>query len=253
MKVYIGSRLQQLRKEKGISQEELADLLGVSRQSVSKWELDTAYPETEKLIKLAQFYQITLDSLINPDHKEYESHVIKPTYDRFRYEYKSNKKLFGLPLIHVNIGNGLYRAKGVFAIGMISKGFVSLGLLSFGLFSLGVGSIGLISLGVFTLGLLLAMGSVAIGMIAIGAIAIGLFSIGAVSIGYFSIGALSIAKYVAIGDHAYGLIAVGETKVSGTYSFIPPYDVQDINQLIDTKVPSYWKVFKELVKLLIKT
>ena len=43
-----GDKLTKLRKQKNLTQEQLADMLGVSRQSVSKWESDTAYPETDK-------------------------------------------------------------------------------------------------------------------------------------------------------------------------------------------------------------
>ena len=51
-----GEKLSRLRKENNYPQEELAELLGVSRQSVSKWESDAAYPETEKLIKIGKIY-----------------------------------------------------------------------------------------------------------------------------------------------------------------------------------------------------
>ncbi len=56
--------LQYLRKKNKITQEELADELGVSRQSVSKWETGEAYPETEKLILLSDKFGVTLDELI---------------------------------------------------------------------------------------------------------------------------------------------------------------------------------------------
>ena len=56
--------LRNLRREKNLSQEQLAELLNVSRQSVSKWEQDNSYPETEKLIQLAQKLDISLDALL---------------------------------------------------------------------------------------------------------------------------------------------------------------------------------------------
>lgn len=57
--------LKQIRKEKGISQEELAELLEVSRQAVSKWEQGAGYPEVEKLIALSQILSVSLDSLMS--------------------------------------------------------------------------------------------------------------------------------------------------------------------------------------------
>lgn len=57
-------KLQSLRKSKGISQEQLAELLDVSRQSISKWESGQNYPEIDKLIKLSDLFDITLDDLV---------------------------------------------------------------------------------------------------------------------------------------------------------------------------------------------
>lgn len=56
--------LKKLRSEKNLSQEQLAELLGVSRQAVSKWEQDGGYPETEKLIQLADKLDVSLDALL---------------------------------------------------------------------------------------------------------------------------------------------------------------------------------------------
>ena len=56
--------LKQLRKEKQLSQEELADILDVSRQAVSKWEQGIGYPEVEKLLLLSSKLNISLDSLM---------------------------------------------------------------------------------------------------------------------------------------------------------------------------------------------
>lgn len=67
MTIEIANRLQKLRKEKGYSQEQLADLLGISRQAVSKWERAEASPDTDNLICLAKLYGISLDELLNTD------------------------------------------------------------------------------------------------------------------------------------------------------------------------------------------
>lgn len=58
----LGEKLAKLRKENNYTQEQLADIFGVSRQSVSKWESDVAYPETDKLIKLGGIVRV-LDGL----------------------------------------------------------------------------------------------------------------------------------------------------------------------------------------------
>ena len=62
-----GENLQRLRKEKGMSQERLAEILEVSRQAISKWESNTAYPETEKLIALSNLFGVSIDYLIKGD------------------------------------------------------------------------------------------------------------------------------------------------------------------------------------------
>lgn len=58
-------KLQKIRKENNITQEQLADKLNVSRQAVSKWESGTAYPDTEKLIQISKMFKVSLDDLIN--------------------------------------------------------------------------------------------------------------------------------------------------------------------------------------------
>ena len=60
-------KLTKLRKEKGLSQEELADKLDVSRQSVSKWELGSTYPEMDKLLTMCKIFNVTLDDLTNDE------------------------------------------------------------------------------------------------------------------------------------------------------------------------------------------
>ena len=55
--------LKQARKDKGMSQEELAEMLSVSRQAVGKWEAGQGYPESEKLIELARMLYFSIDWL----------------------------------------------------------------------------------------------------------------------------------------------------------------------------------------------
>lgn len=62
-----GEKIQKLRKEAGLSQEELSYQLGVSRQAISKWERDNGYPETEKIIRMSKIFSVTLDYLLNEE------------------------------------------------------------------------------------------------------------------------------------------------------------------------------------------
>ena len=65
MNIKTANKLQQLRKEKGYTQESLADALGISRQAVSKWERAEASPDTDNLICLAKLYGISIDELLD--------------------------------------------------------------------------------------------------------------------------------------------------------------------------------------------
>lgn len=68
----IGEKIYELRKAKGLSQGELADMLEVSRQSVSKWETCAAVPELDKLIKLCDVFDVSLDELTGRNAKIHE-------------------------------------------------------------------------------------------------------------------------------------------------------------------------------------
>lgn len=60
-----GEKLAALRREKGFTQEQLAEALHVSRQSVSRWEMDAAFPETDKLVRLSRLLDCSIDFLLN--------------------------------------------------------------------------------------------------------------------------------------------------------------------------------------------
>ena len=69
MNVEIAQRLSARRKQSGLSQEALAEKLGVSRQAVSKWERSESSPDTDNLIALAQLYGLSLDDLLYVDEE----------------------------------------------------------------------------------------------------------------------------------------------------------------------------------------
>ena len=78
-----GQNLQFLRKMRNkMTQEELADRMGVSRQTVSKWELDAAYPEMSKVLELCQLFSCSMDQLIRED-----MNVIDEAYSDIREEW----------------------------------------------------------------------------------------------------------------------------------------------------------------------
>lgn len=89
MAVGFGKNLQYLRKmHNGMTQEALAEKMGVTRQTVSRWELDTAYPEMEKAVELCTIFGCTLDNLFREDlsfcnqaYSNFRLETVKP----FRY------------------------------------------------------------------------------------------------------------------------------------------------------------------------
>ena len=263
----LGEKLSKLRKEYNYTQEQLAEILGVSRQSISKWESDIAYPETDKLIKMGKLFECSMDYLLNEDIIEKQGIEPKETetfWDKFKKqlrERKSEKMIFGMPLYHIGKNaHGFFavgiRARGVFSVGLMSRGIVSLGLLSLGVISIGLLSLGLISAGVFSAGLL-AVGSIALGLFAAGAISAGLISFGALSVGCFSTGALAVGKYAAVGDHAYGMIAIGRSVAEGSvYRHIGDLTTADIPTVVewlDANVPSWLGWAKEIFKFFVRS
>ena len=256
----LGDKLSKLRKENNYTQEQLAGVLGVSRQAISKWESDIAYPETDKLIRISELFDCSLDYLLKDRVETEEKEKADDTGFGFRkrlHEKKSEKTLWGMPLWHIGrnargfIAVG-FSARGVIAVGLKAKGIVSLGMLSVGVLSFGVLSLGLVSLGQFAFGVL-AAGCFAVGVFAAGAISLGIISLGAIAIGDFSVGALSIGKYFAMGDRARAMIALGDTEATGTVfqkvGELTAEDCAAVKKLLDSVVPSYLSWAKEIGKL----
>ncbi|MGN0145496.1 MAG: helix-turn-helix transcriptional regulator [Clostridium sp.] len=88
-----GQNLQFLRKmHKGMTQEELAEKMNVSRQTISKWEMDSAFPEMDKVIALCRLFSCTLDEMIlgdmNSDNEAYVNIRVEivPSFQYVKYE-----------------------------------------------------------------------------------------------------------------------------------------------------------------------
>ncbi|MDR2822204.1 MAG: helix-turn-helix domain-containing protein [Acholeplasmatales bacterium] len=79
-----GEKIYTLRRKINLTQEQLADILQVSRQSISRWETNLSYPETEKLIKLSELFQVTVDYLLKDNAKEPQTKVKKELLSRFK-------------------------------------------------------------------------------------------------------------------------------------------------------------------------
>ena len=74
----LSEKLYQLRKQQGLSQEQLAGQLNVSRQAVSKWESGTATPETEKLLAISNYFKVSLDYLMKESIETFDTTAAKP-------------------------------------------------------------------------------------------------------------------------------------------------------------------------------
>lgn len=95
-----GEKLRTLRREKGLSQEELAAMVGVSRQALSKWEAGQSRPELDKLLALSDVFSVTMDSLVRPGGPEPQpdppaSPSLGWWYHGPVIEYKSARTLHG--------------------------------------------------------------------------------------------------------------------------------------------------------------
>lgn len=236
------NKLIQLRKEKGFSQEDLANSIGVSRQSVSKWESDQSMPDLPKLIQLSEIFHVSIDYLVKESitQRNPEKNSVSPEnsgqtrtadssgevlhrLDRIEntinknmaapgkeYEYISKTKIGRLPLVHIH-----YRS---WASGTISPFFMNLGyqtrfmairgdysVKAKGIIAIGNNATGLISIGLW------AKGLISLGLISVGGLALGVFSLGLLAMG------IICAGLAAVGIIAFGILAMG-ISVIGIYT-----------------------------------
>ena len=200
-------KLMELRRSHGLSQEQLGEKIGVTRQTISKWELGQTTPEMEKLAALSDLFGVSADELIRgtaPSRSE-KFQESKSAYQRLSFEYKSSRTFRGIPLVHVNVGAGRRTARGILAVGNKAVGVLSVGFLSVGVVSFGLLAAGLLAFGSFALGLL-SFGAVSAGVVAFGVIALG-----GLAVGVYSMGGAAVASEIAAGGFAQARIAIGDS------------------------------------------
>lgn len=221
-----------LRRKKGWSQEQLALMLGVSRQSVSKWEAGISMPEISKILQLSELFLVSTDYLLKDTEEdpymdtlftgnlnelnETQMRILdklekieetKKEYEEIKeYEYISDRTLFGLPLIHIHFKwiKG-YRSPYFFGLQLPgayadfntkAKGILAIGNHASGLLGIGFVAKGLISVGLFSIGLF-ALGIMSLGLLALGIVVLGGVAAGVTAIGYIAIGISAVGVYGA--------------------------------------------------------
>lgn len=110
-----GEKLQKLRKERGLSQEQLAEQITVSRQALSKWELGTSIPDTENVLQLSKLFGVSTDYLLNDDYtSDNDLPAVRVENEKLSRAYRNK--------IRVIVGSCL---SGLSALGMLALGICS--------------------------------------------------------------------------------------------------------------------------------
>ncbi len=218
-------KLMELRRRSGMSQEQLADRLGVTRQSVSKWESGTAMPELVKLISLSELFDVSVDYLVKDwmeepaaesggeDLSARQAERLEQKVDELTnyvkgrvYRYDSKTRIFGLPLVSIRFG---FTRNGRVSIENVARGVIAIGNCAVGVVAIGIIGVGLLSFGVVSLGLL-ALGFVAAGLVSFGIAALGVLALGVSAVGVYTGGVAAIAAKIAVAVSAVAPTAVGE-------------------------------------------
>ena len=242
----LGEKILIERKKSGLSQGQLADMLGVTRQSVSKWESGAAVPELAKLVAIAEVFGVSLDYLVREQEPRSEDTArLEEKLDRLTqyvsgYEYTSKTKVFGIPLVSIRLSKNRTIGRDSTA-----KGIIAIGNVAIGVFSLGAVSIGVVSIGGIALGLIVL---VAFGVLAFGALAIGIIACGVSAIGIYSTGVASVGKEIAVGIEARGKTAIGESAIGRNRLLLRKgVTEQQIELFLGKHHPRLWGVLREWI------
>ena len=101
----LGNKLAEARKKQNLTQEQLAERLGVTRQAVSRWESDAAYPETDKIVRMAQILEVSCDYLLQDSVNETGKPAVSPVTRLLKQAQGKRVRLTfyeddGMPFVH---------------------------------------------------------------------------------------------------------------------------------------------------------
>lgn len=109
----ISERLQELRKKEGYSQEQVAEMLGLSRQAVSKWESGQGKPEIDNIIKLTEIYRVSADYILSGTEKVSQP---APKKKELSHEYK-----VAIGIIAIIAATAIVTVLFITALGLLSR------------------------------------------------------------------------------------------------------------------------------------
>jgi len=118
----VGEKIYMFRKQKGWSQEQLADKLSITRQTLSKWELNTSVPDTENVLKISILFNVTTDFLLKDEFGDAEEYArtinVSDTVEKFKLSKKAIQLLDDKGYV------GAYYMSVKYAIGLVVAVFV---------------------------------------------------------------------------------------------------------------------------------
>lgn len=248
----LGEKIYSLRVKNGLSQEAFGEKLGVSRQSVSKWETDQSVPELDKIVMISELFTVTTDYLLKES-------VAEPAFGQWKGTTAAEgsgqwngasmaaggsgqwTKASGAEQASDVWGESSYTEQDAYECrgrAVVKRGFSyeykskrswrgmplvhvnigfgrsAKGVIAIGLAAKGIVAIGLAGLGVITLAPVGIGLLLSAGIVAIGGIALGDFAIGVVAIGAFCVGLFSMGA-LAVGQFSFGAIAIGQQVAVG--------------------------------------
>lgn len=256
-------KLLSLRKMKRYSQEQLADLLGISRQSVSKWESGQAMPELGKIIQISNLFSVPVDDLVRDERELVRESVqdiafVKPTYSQepaLKMENVASEEEIRKNILEmkdtiqqisksVNAPAGFeYKSRvSIFGIPLVHIHFGKLfhvGVFPYnnacvakGIFAAGDLAVGVVSFGAASFGII-SLGGAAIGLLSVGIVAVGALAFGFSSIGIYAIGCAAMGIHAAVGISVSARTAVGTEEAKGLYQMLLGHENRSISMVQD--------------------